>query len=889
MVDVARRRTLQAPMRTAEIRTSFSDFFRRNDHLVVPSASLVPSSHDPSVLLTVAGMQPFKPYFLGIEEPPSRRLSSVQKVFRTVDIDQVGLTARHLTFFEMLGNFSIGDYFKEGAIAYAWEFVREGWGLPAERLWATIYRGEGTVPADEEAEEHWLAVGMPAERIVRLGGDNFWSAGPTGPCGPCSELYLDRGPQHGCGRPVGTGPDECAPGCECDRFMEFWNLVFMQYDRGADGSLTPLPAPSIDTGSGLERVAALLQDVHSVFETDGFRPIIEACEEWSGVRYTDGGQATKALRVLADHGRAMTMLATDGVIPSNEQRGYVLRRVIRRAVSQGQRIGLRDPFLARLHAVVVERLGDAYPDLVAHRDAVAGILAAEEERFSHTLATGMAILDDVIAAARASGAAELGADDAFRLHDTHGFPIEVTAEIAAEHGLGIDEAGFARRMDEQRRRAREAAKGGAERERAAVFAREAGFTTEFVGYGDLDVTTTVEAVERLDDGRLLVKLARSPFYPEGGGQVSDHGTLEADTGRGAVVDAFRFDGDQALLVELEHGELPAGSRVRAIVSEGRRRPTMANHTGTHLLHRALREELGDHVAQRGSAVRPDKLRFDFSHDRPMTAEQLARVEDRVNEIVVRNLPLHVFETSQDEARRLGATMLFGEKYGDVVRVVEIVGYSKELCGGTHLRSTAEVGPFKVLSESSVGQGVRRIEAVTSGAALALLRDGERHAAEAARELKTDADGLAGAVRKLRERVRELERGARDGGGPDVTALAGDATRHGEVAVLAADLGEAAPDALLALSDQLRGRLGASVVVLASAAGGRAHLVAGATPEAVAAGASAGDVIAEIAPIVGGGGGGRPTMARAGGKDPTRIPDALAAARRFLAERLERAS
>ncbi len=876
-------------MRSHEIRQSFRDYFAARDHLVVPSASLVPASLDPSVLLTTAGMQPFKPYFLGVEQPPAPRATSTQKCFRTTDIDEVGRTARHLTFFEMMGNFSFGDYFKEHAIGYAWELVTDGWAIPPDRLWITVYEGAPGVPADEEAIELWRQTGVPADRIVRLGEDNFWKAGPTGPCGPCSELFYDRGPAHGCGKPLGPGPDECGPQCDCDRVLEFWNLVFMQYDRQPDSTLVPLPRPSIDTGAGVERVSALLQGVHSVYETDCFQTVIRACEEWSGASYEAGGTETRALRVLADHGRGMVFLATDGVIPSNEQRGYILRRIIRRAVSHGHRIGLRSPFLARLHDVVVAEFGAPYPDLVQHQAEVREILTAEEERFARTLETGTAILDDVIARTKQTGAAEVPAADAFRLHDTYGFPIEVTGEIAAEHGLTVDEGGFATLMDAQRRRAREAARGGQEREVAAAFAREAGVPTTFIGYDELDVETTAEAVEEIEPGRVLVKLRRSPFYPEGGGQVSDHGHLEGPSGRGAVVDVYRFDGDQALVVALEHGAITAGETVRAIVDAERRVPTMANHTGTHLLHRALREVLGEHAHQRGSAVRPDKLRFDFSHPRPVSAAELRRVEDRVNEVVTRNLPVRIFETSQDEARALGATMLFGEKYGDRVRVVEVVGFSRELCGGTHLRSTAEVGPMKILAESSVGQGVRRIEAVTGGAAVRLLRDADRIAGELARELKTDPEHLPDAIARLRERIRELEQASRDGGGQaggaDLDALLALARHVGPIAVLAADAGETSGDELLRLSDQLRGRLGPSAVVLASRSGGKVALVASATPEAIEAGASAADVIAAVGPIVGGGGGGRPAMARAGGKDPERIPDALAAAQAFLAERL----
>ncbi|CAA9529410.1 MAG: Alanyl-tRNA synthetase [uncultured Thermoleophilia bacterium] len=883
-------------MRSDEIRSSFREFFAARDHAVVPSASLVPSSLDASVLLTTAGMQPFKPYFLGLETPPAPRVTSVQKCFRSTDIDEVGATARHLTLFEMMGNFSFGDYFKEGAVGYAWELVTQGWRMDEARVWASVFAGEEGVPADEEAVALWLDVGVPAERIVRLGREhNFWQAGPTGPCGPCSELYYDRGAEHGCGRPVGTAPTEttCAPGCDCDRFLEFWNLVFMQYDRAEDGTLSPLPRPSIDTGSGVERVAALLQDVHSVYETDGFVALISALEGWSGARYVNGGGETKALRVLCDHGRAMTMLAADGVTPSNEGRGYILRRVVRRAVIQGRQIGLATPFLARLQGLVVDQLGAAYPELETQRAEVAALLTAEEERFARTLETGLALLDDVIARVRSTGGVEIPAADAFRLHDTHGFPVEVTAEIAAGHDLALDEAGFAVLMEEQRTRARTAGRRGAGslRERAGAFAREAGFVTEFVGYDRLDVETTADAVEPVDEGRLLVKLRTSPFYAEGGGQVADTGSIEWGGGRAAVDEVFRFDADQALLVTPERGTLAGGEPVRARVAADRRRPTVANHTGTHLLHRALQRRLGDHVRQRGSAVRPDKLRFDFSHGEPLTAAELQDVEDEVNRLVVETRPVRIFETDQDEARRLGATMLFGEKYGDVVRVVEIDDYSRELCGGTHARSTAEVGPFKIVHESSVGQGVRRIEALTGAAALDLLRSRERAAAAVARDLRTEPEGLPDAVARLRTRIRELEAAARAGGGDgaagvSLQALLDQAERHGPISVLVAEAGETPPGDLRGLSDRLRGKLGGSVVLLASRAGGRAHLVAGATPEAVAAGVSAADVIGAAAPLVGGGGGGRPTMAQAGGKDPDRLPEALTAARDYIAGRLD---
>ncbi len=873
-----------------EIRAAFRDHFENHGHLVMPSASLVPASLDPSVLLTTAGMQPFKPFFLGLEQPPATRLTSVQKCFRTTDIDEVGKTARHLTFFEMMGNFSFGDYFKPGAIEFAWTLVGGAWQMDLDRVWITVFAGDDQVPGDDEARELWLAHGVPADRIVGLGRkDNFWQAGPTGPCGPCSELYYDRGVEHGCGRPA--GPDGCRPGCDCDRFLEFWNLVFMQYDQAEDGTLTPLPKTGVDTGAGVERVAALQQGVHSVYETDGFTAIIAAVEEWTGASYTAGGIQTKALRVLADHGRAMTFLAADGVLPANESRGYILRRVIRRAVSHGHRLGIEGPFLTRLADLVIAQLGDVYPELVRNRDEVARILSAEEERFLRTLDTGTTLLEESIARVRAEGGTEIPAAEAFLLHDTFGFPFELTQELAAEQDLSVDEAGFAERMQEQRQRARDAAGkgGGIDLDRVAAFARGAGFTTAFVGYGDLDLRTTIGALEDLGDGTWVAKLRESPFYPEGGGQVSDHGSVESETGRAAVREVVRFDGDQALVLVLEHGMLQAGQEVRAIVDEAHRRPTAANHTGTHVLHRALQEVLGDHVRQKGSSVRPDKLRFDFSHEAPLTADEIQRVEDIVNRVVVEGHRVHWFETSQDEARALGAMMLFGEKYGDVVRVVEIEGFSRELCGGTHVGTTAEIGPLRITSESSVGQGVRRIEAVTSGVALDFLRTRERAADEAARTLKIPAERLPDAVRDLQERVRELERALKSSGGGSgdegVEALAGQAEERSGVQVLVADAGETTADALLDLADRLRGRLGTSIVMLAAHGGGKVHLVCAATPEAVDAGADAGAVLKAAAPLVGGGGGGKPNLARAGGKDAAGIPAALDAARTALAEQL----
>jgi alanyl-tRNA synthetase len=854
-----------------ELREGFLAYFEAKGHVRRPSASLVPATYDPSVLLTTAGMHPLMPFFLGLDRPPGPRVTAVQKCFRTTDIDSVGLTARHLTFFEMLGNFSFGDYFKDGAIDLAWEFVTEHLKFPVERVWATVFAGDPELGLgeDEVAVNGWLRVGIPADRIRGLPrSENFWQAGPTGPCGPCSELYYDRGPEHGCSRP------DCAPGCECDRFLEFWNLVFMEFALHDDGRLTPLPTQNIDTGLGVERGSAILQGVHSVYETDGFAAIMAWVADETGTRYGESDEATKAHRVLADHGRAMTFLAADGVTPGNEGRGYVMRRIVRRAVHHGSRIGLETPFLARLADVVVELMRDPYPELAEHRAEIRRVLAAEEERFAQTLATGMRLFEEVLE----RSAEGISGEDAFRLHDTHGFPLELTRELALERGLPVDEDGFELLMSEQRERSR-ATKAG-ELERAAEFAREAGFAAAFVGYEKTDVLTQLGAVELLEGNLFLAKLRESPFYPEGGGQVTDQGFVEKQSGeRAELVAAFRFGDDQALL--LEGPGFVAGDRVRAVVPWAVRFPTMANHTATHLLHRALREVLGEHVKQAGSAVRPDKLRFDYSHAAALTGHERELVEARVNEKIFENLPVHTFVTPVDEARRLGAVMLFGEKYGDLVRVVEIGSgdgvFSRELCGGTHVRSTAEIGAFKILSEGSVGAATRRIEAVTSGAAASYLFEQEREALRLRQELDEERRAWA-----------RLERQLRAGAGPldsVVADLIAAAKEAGGVRVVAGDAGEMDADALLELSDRVKQKGAPAAVVLGARSDGRVHLVANFSEAAVERGANASEIVQTAAAVVGGGGGGRPTMARAGGRDPEKLADALAAAERALLEAL----
>ena len=839
---------------TAELREAFLAFFEEKGHLRVPSASLVPRADDHSTLLTSAGMQPQMPYFLGREDPPALLTTATQKVFRTPDIDDVGLDTYHLTFFEMLGNFSFGQYFKRGAVELATEFIRERMQLDWDRIWVTVHAGDPQLQLgpDEVAIELWKKVGMPAERIVPLpSSENFWSVGGPGPCGQDSEIYWDWGEQAGCGNA------DCAPGCtRCERFLEFWNLVFMEFEQRSDGTLTRLPTQNIDTGMGLERAARILQGVPSVYETDGFRHIMDWIASESGVAYGDSPEATKAHRILADHGRGMTFLVGDGVTPSNEGRGYVLRRIIRRAVLQARRIGLSDVY--RLPAVVVGQMSGAYPELDDQQADIERVVRAEEERFGETLERGMRLVDDL------EGSDAVSGEEAFTLAATYGFPLELTVELAGERGQVVDVDGYTAEMERHREISRAA--GGAETQRAAEFAREAGFASEFVGDRKHDVLTQIGALEEHEDGLFLAKLRESPFYPAGGGQVSDQGWVELDADaetRGELVDAYRFDSDQALL--LRGTGFVAGDSVRAVVSWIARLPTMANHTGTHLLHQALREVLGDHVLQAGSAVRPDKLRFDFTHGQALSSEERDEVERRVNEKIFEGLPVHVFETPIEEARRLGAMMLFGEKYGDIVRVVEIPGYSAELCGGTHVRSTAEIGAFVILSEGSIGSGARRIEAVTSGAAWAYLRERSREADE------------------LRTEVAELRKGARTK--PPAAAAIATAPEpmvkiQSGVNVIVQSVDGFDADGLLDLSDRFKQRHAPAAIVLGSRDNGTVHLVAN-FDAAVAEQISASDVVRQAAAIVGGGGGGRPTMARAGGKDPEKLPEALAEAERLI--------
>ncbi len=886
---------------TDEIRERYLSFFEERGHRRIPSASLVPSAHDPSALLTVAGMHPLKPYFLGQEAPPAPRLTSCQKCFRTVDIGNVGNTARHLTFFEMLGNFSIGDYFKAEAIRFAWELSLEVFGFEAEDIWVTVFEGDEQLGlgADEEAIELWETVGVPGERIVRCPrSENFWQGGPTGPCGPCSELYIDRG--------VRFGSESDLPGGENERFLEYWNLVFMQYnlaaaEREGTQALSELPARNIDTGLGLNRMAAILQQKDSVFETDHFQPLLDLGQELSGRAYGEDPTGDRALRILADHTRAMTFLIADGVVPSNEDRGYVLRRVMRRAIQHGRALEMAPGFLTRYAETVTEIMGGAYPELVEQRESIDKWLAAEEEGFGRTLAQGTKLLRELMDRAKQEGLEGVSAQDAFTLHDTFGFPFELTAELVAEHGLGIDEEGFERLMEGQRARARAAGGGEAGREDARELARElvegAGFQTRFTGYETDEQRTTVGALAQ-ENGRILLKLAESPFYAAGGGQVSDVGTIECLGGDCAarVEGVFRLGEDQALAVVVERGELAADEPILARVDRAARRATERNHTATHLLHAALRARLGGHVRQAGSYVGPDKLRFDFSHSQALSAQELRDVEDQVNAWIAQGDPVRPISTTLDEAKRLGAMALFGEKYGEVVRMVQVGEgeYSRELCGGTHVRSTAEIGPFRIVSETSSAANVRRIEALTGAPAVELLREHDRWLQEVAATLRTRPEGAPEAVRERELERKRLEKalksgagagGAGGGAGVDLDALVGRVEQVQGAEVLAAAVEVPDAKALLDVLDRLRGRLPQAAIVLGAAVDGRVHLVAGVAPALIERGVKAGVVVKAAAEVAGGGGGGRDTVAQAGGRHPEKLPEALAAAREAIAAAL----
>lgn len=873
---------------TTEIRSDFLEFFRSKAHTIVPSAPLVPAN-DPTLLFTNSGMVQFKNVFLGSEKPGYVRAADVQRCLRAGgkhnDLDQVGYTARHHTFFEMLGNWSFGDYFKEDAITWAWELLTKVWGLPAERLTVTVYH------TDDEAYGIWnQKIGVPAERIVRIGdnkgapfaSDNFWQMADTGPCGPCTEIFYDHG-AHIAGGPPGS-PDE-----DGDRFIEIWNLVFMQFDRQPDGTLMPLPAPCVDTGMGLERLAAVLQGVHGNYEIDLFRHLIAKAAEFTDTADLDN----KSLRVIADHIRACSFLIVDGVLPSNEGRGYVLRRIIRRALRHGWMLGQKGPFFSRMVAPLVEVMGDAYPELTAKREFVERALLAEEERFAETLDAGMRIFDEVASRSNTM----IPGVDAFRLYDTYGFPVDLTADIARERGLSVDMDGFDAAMEDQRRKAREAGKFGNATTMPAELAAQLA-PTQFLGYDQL-ADDGLEVVALLKDGRAVdrieagdeaaVILDRTPFYAESGGQVGDTGELEVGSARFAVRDTQKFAGQfHGHVGTLAAGTLKRGDRVRASVDGARRAATVLNHSATHLLHAALREILGDHVTQKGSLVAPDRLRFDFAHFAPLSGGELAELERRVNVEIRNNHAAEVHHMGMQEALEFGAMALFGEKYGDRVRVLRMGEASTELCGGTHVSRTGDIGLFKIVSEGGVSAGVRRIEALTGQGALDHVAEEERRLDEAARLLGGNASDVADKLRSLLDRQKKLEREleslkakAASGATSD---LAGAAADVGGVKVLATRLEGFDAKALRDAVDRLKQQLGDAVIVLAGASDGKAALVAGVNGKA-AGKVKAGELLAHVAGQINGKGGGRPDMAQGGGDDGPALVQALEGVAGWVANKL----
>ncbi len=874
-------------MTTAEIREKYLAYFQEKGCKLVPSSSLIPD--DPSLLLTSAGMVQFKPYFLQQKqlEAPYIGTTSVQKCVRTNDIDIIGTTGRHLSFFEMLGNFSFGEYFKEEMCAWAYDFSVNVLGLPPERLYFTVFED------DDETIEIWKNLGVPDDHISRLGeDDNFWRAGPTGPCGPCSEIYFDQGPDFGCGSP------DCAPGCDCDRFLEFWNCVFTQYDCQEDGTLKPLPKKNIDTGMGLERMAAIMQGVQSNYETDVLRSLVAVGERLSGRTYGEDAEVDLALRIIADHSRSVTFMIADGILPGNEGRGYVLRRLLRRAIMKAQLIGIEGHFLNEYVDEIVRLMGDVYPEIVENRELERGLIMAEEDRFGATLRQGQAYLEEALGKLAGD---TLSGEEAFTLHDTYGFPVEVTQEIAEGRGVKVDMEGFERSMAAQRERARAA---GAKDAEAAwstyggVYAdllRELG-PTAFIGYDATAAETRVVALvrdgERVDGlaagetGEAL--LAATPFYAEMGGEVGDTGLMENGAGRVAVLDTRAPEAGLFVhAVRVDEGALAVGDTVVARVDANRRAAIERNHTATHILHAALRRVLGDHVKQAGSYVGPDRLRFDFTHFEACTAEQLAEVEREANDHIMAAVPTTIYETSLEEARAAGITGLFGEKYGEVVRVVEAGEASRELCGGCHVGNTAEIGFLKITSESSVGANVRRIEAVTSFGALAYVNKVEAELKETAAILRVppfDVSERVAADQKVLKDFRTKAKRAKEMVGGDVfnELLAQVQMAPAGYPVIIARTEVRDGGQLRNLWDVLKSRMGApGAIVVAGVKDGKPLLLAAGTDEAVAAGFDAGALIKAMGPAVQGGGGGKPTMAQAGGKNAEGIDDALEIARNMV--------
>ena len=872
-------------MKSSEIRQKYIDFFASKDHLVLPSFSLIPKD-DPSLLLIGAGMAPLKKYFTGEEVPPKKRVVTCQKCVRTPDIEQVGNTARHATFFEMLGNFSFGDYFKEEAIAWGWEFVTKHLNLHPDRLYASVYLD------DDEAYDIWNKnIGLTPDRITRLGKeDNFWEIG-TGPCGPCSEIYYDLGEEEGCGRPG------CQVGCDCDRYLEIWNLVFTQFDRQADGTYLPLEKKNIDTGAGLERIALVMQGVKSLFEIDTVKPLLDFFSSLGKVPLGEKGDWDTSLRIITEHFRGVSFMVGDGILPGNEGRGYVLRRLLRRALRHGKLLGFEGSFIHKAVPLLGEIMGDPYGELLQRQNYIIQVIKLEEERFLETLGQGTHILEEEIRRLKDRGRQVLPGDVAFRLYDTFGFPLDLTREILTEKGCRVDEDGFNEAMEEQRERARSAqAKRKEKTGDADLFRYIKDLETAFTGYGEQAGPGTVAALfsqgerrQEVPAGReVQVVLDRTPFYAEGGGQVGDKGVLKAPGVR-VRVDATHFSpyGQVVHQGEVEEGTLQEGMEIKAEIAGALRQRTAAHHTGTHLLHQALREVLGDHVNQAGSLVTPERLRFDFNHFGALSEKELVRIEDMVNEAIMLNMPVSAELKPYQEAVREGAAAIFEEKYGDEVRVVRIGSYSNELCGGTHVGFTGEMGLFKIIAESGIGAGLRRIEAVAGPAALDYLRESLKELEDVAALLKVSPDKAAGRIKEIQEEVRELRRESQRYADKlavrETKSLLDKVTREDGLALLSSQVQAESMDALRNMADHLKQSLHSGIIVLGAAADGRVQLVASVTEDLVRQGYHAGNILREVAAITGGGGGGRPDMAQAGGKNPEKLSLALSEVSRIVKE------
>ena len=854
-----------------EIREKFLSFFESKGMLRLGSFPLVPKN-DNSLLLINSGMAPMKNWFTGAEEPPRRRVTTCQKCIRTPDIERVGKTARHGTFFEMLGNFSFGDYFKREAITWAWEFFTEVMKIPKEVLWITVYED------DDEARDIWVnEIGVDPERVVKMGKeDNFWEHG-TGPCGPCSEIHVDRGEHLSC------GPD-CKIGCDCDRFMEVWNLVFTQFDKQEDGTYEKLARPNIDTGMGLERLAAYMQGVENLFEVDTVQDVMKHICSIANVEYKKDAKTDVSLRVITDHIRSTVMMISDGVIPSNEGRGYVLRRLLRRAARHGKLLGINKQFLNEVADTVIDASKSAYPELEEKREYIKNIIKIEEGRFDATIDNGLAVLADYM-----NNSNEITGEQAFRLHDTYGFPLDLTIEIAEEKGLTVDVDGFNKAMNEQKATARASRKDGSSWDSEASFEFENAKATVFAGYDTLEIESEIvgiasenEVSNSISKGQTgVIVVNTTPFYAEMGGQAGDIGTITCGNSTAQVTDTKKTgDGIYIHEVIIEEGSFENGDKVKLSVSKANRTAIARNHSTTHLLHKALKETLGTHVAQAGSLVNSEHLRFDFSHFEAMTTEQLAEVEDKVNSMILEALPIVTQELPIEEAKKLGATAQFGEKYGDTVRVVSMGDYSVEFCGGTHLTNTAEAGLFKLISESGVAAGVRRIEAVTGEGVIRYIKEKDKLINDTAKVLKTNlineidkkAEVLAFELKEAQKELDKIKATMAAAKAQDIMA----GVKHiGEINLITAQLDGLTADDLKTAADETKEKLGCGVVVLASNTDGKISFVAMATKSAVEKGAHAGNIIKEITPIAGGRGGGKPDMAQGGGKEANKIDDALA--------------